>query len=91
MFEPNVNITREQLATIIYRYAVAYGYDTSAAGSIIGYTDSSYISDWAQTALIWTIGAGIIDGKDNNKLDPTGNATRAEAAAIIERFDNYIG
>lgn len=91
LFEPDVNITREQLATIIYRYAVAYGYDTSAAGSIIGYTDSAYISDWAQTALIWTIGAGIIDGKDNNKLDPTGNATRAEAAAIIERFDNFIG
>lgn len=91
LFEPNTNITREQLATIMYRYAEAYGYDISAAGSIIGFSDSYLISDWAQTALIWTIGAGIIGGKDNNMLDPRGNATRAEAAAIIERFDNYIG
>ena len=89
-FEPNSYITREQLATIMYRYAEAFGYDTSAAGNIIKYSDSALISDWAQTALIWTTGAGIIDGKDNNKLDPRGNATRAEAAAIIERFDNYI-
>lgn len=89
-FEPNSYITREQLATIMYRYAEAFGYDTSAAGNIIKYNDSSMISDWAQTALIWTTGAGIIDGKDNNMLDPRGNATRAEAAAIIERFDNYI-
>ncbi len=91
VFEPNTNITREQLATIMYRYAEAYGYDISAAGSIIGFSDSYLISDWAQTALIWTTGAGIIGGKDNNMLDPRGNATRAEAAAIIERFDNYIG
>ena len=91
LFEPNSNITREQLATIMYRYAEAYGYDTSASGSIIGFSDSAYISDWAQTALIWTIGAGIIGGREDNTLDPRGYATRAEAAAIIERFENYIG
>lgn len=89
-FDPNTNITREQLATIMYRYATAFGYDTSAAGSIIRYNDSALISDWAQTALIWTTGAGIIEGKENNRLDPRGNATRAEAAAIIERFDSFI-
>ena len=91
IFDPNSNITREQLATIMYRYAEAFGYDTSAAGSIIAFRDSAYISDWAQTALIWTIGAGIIGGRDDNTLDPGGFATRAEAAAIIERFENYIG
>lgn len=89
-FEPEANITREQLATIMYRYCEAFGYDTSETGNIIKYKDSHAISDWAQTALIWTTGAGIIDGKDNNMLDPGGNATRAEAAAIIERFDNFI-
>lgn len=89
-FEPESNITREQLAAIMYRYCEAFGYDTSAAGNIIKYKDSYAISDWAQTALIWTTGAGIIDGKDNNMLDPCGKATRAEAAAIIERFDNFI-
>ncbi len=89
-FEPESNITREQLAAIMYRYCEAFGYDTSAAGNIIKYSDSYAISDWAQTALIWTTGAGIIDGKDNNMLDPGGKATRAEAATIIERFDNFI-
>lgn len=89
-FDPNSNITREQLAAIMYRYCEAFGYDTSAAGNIIKYDDSQWISDWAQTALIWTTGAGIINGKDNNRLDPQGRATRAEAAAIIERFDSYI-
>ena len=90
MFEPDANITREQLAAIMYRYSDAFGYDISAAGNIINYNDSSRISNWAQTALIWTTGAGIINGKDGNMLDPQGKATRAEAAAIIERFDSYI-
>ncbi|MGN0182731.1 MAG: S-layer homology domain-containing protein [Candidatus Ornithomonoglobus sp.] len=90
MFEPDANITREQLAAIMYRYSDAFGYDISASGNIINYADSSRISDWAQTALIWTTGAGIINGKDGNMLDPQGNATRAEAATIIERFDSYI-
>lgn len=90
-FAPNDNITREQLAAILYRYSEAFGYDTSASGNIINYSDSASISDWAQTALIWTTGAGIITGKDNNRLDPKGNATRAEAATMIERFDDLIG
>jgi hypothetical protein len=89
-FDPNADITREQLAAIMYRYSDAFGYDISASGNIIKYNDSSQISDWAQTALIWTTGSGIIDGKDNNRLDPQGKATRAEAATIIERFDSYI-
>ncbi|MCH5211648.1 MAG: S-layer homology domain-containing protein [Oscillospiraceae bacterium] len=89
-FDPDSNITREQLAAIMYRYCEAFGYDTSAAGNIIKYNDSAKISDWAQTALIWTTGAGIMEGKDGNVLDPQGNATRAEAAAIIERFDNFV-
>ncbi|MBQ3427234.1 MAG: S-layer homology domain-containing protein [Clostridia bacterium] len=89
-FAPNDNITREQLAAILFRYSEAFGYDTSASGNIINYSDSAYISDWAQTALIWTTGAGIITGKDNNRLDPKGNATRAEAATMIERFDDLI-
>ena len=89
VFAPNDNITREQLAAILYRYSEAFGYDTSAAGNIIKFNDSTAISDWAQTALIWTTGTGIIGGKDGNRLDPKGNATRAEAATMIERFDKF--
>lgn len=89
-FAPDANITREQLAAIMYRYSLAFGYDVSAAGNIIKYSDSASISDWAQTALIWTTGASIIDGKDGNRLDPQGLATRAEAATIIGRFDDFI-
>ena len=91
LFDPNSYITREQFAAIIFRYSEAFGYDTSASGNIIKYSDSYAISDWAQRALIWTTGANIINGKDNNLLDPKGNATRAEAATIIERFDKIIG
>ena len=89
-FDPDMNITREQLATIMYRYCEAFGYDTTATGNIIKYNDSVKISDWAQTALIWTTGSGIMEGKDGNVLDPQGNATRAEAATIIERFDDFV-
>ncbi len=89
-FSPNDYVTREQFAAIIYRYSQAFGYDTSAAGNIIKFADSAKISDWAQAPLIWTTGAGIIDGKDGNMLDPKGGATRAEAATIINRFDTFI-
>lgn len=88
-FAPNQNVTREQLATILYRYAKAMGMDTSAAGSLNGFSDSSSHSDWASEALEWAVGCGLIGGKPGNKLDASGTANRAEVATIFMRFVEF--
>ena len=84
-FGPNDPITREQLALILYRYAQYKGDDVTAIGSIEGFTDKGRVSDWAQEALQWAIGSGLINGKGNNMLDPQGTATRAEIATVLMR------
>ncbi len=85
-FEPNENITREQLALIMYNYANYSGQDTSKAGNISEFTDANDISSWTKDAIVWAVGAGIVNGKGNGNLDPTGTATRAEIATIMTRF-----
>lgn len=85
-FQPNASITREQMAAILYRYAQYKGYDTSAKGSLDTFTDGSATSGWAVEAMTWAVGEGILSGKGNGKLDPTGTATRAEVAQIMMNF-----
>lgn len=86
-FGPDDAITREQLAAILWRYAqhkkcdVSVGEDTN----ILSYADALTVSEWAVPAMQWANGAGLIQGSDNN-LMPKGNATRAQAAAILHRF-----
>ena len=92
LFGPNDTITREQLAAILYRYAQHKGYDMTASADLSGYTDSGSISTWAQTAMQWANGAGLITGKSSTTLDPLGPATRAEVASILMRFcENMAG
>lgn len=81
-FGPNDNITREQLAVILWRYA---GQPTSNA-SLTGFTDIGKASDYTLTALQWAVEKGIISGKGNGTLDPTGNATRAEVAQMLMNY-----
>ena len=90
-FGPGDDINREQMAVMMYRYAQFMGYDTSIRADISKYSDSKNVSSYAQEALSWAVGAGIITGKDNQTvLDAKGNATRAECATIIMRFmENY--
>lgn len=83
---PQVNITREQLAAMLYRYAQNKKYDVSGAKSLDGYTDAQSVSSYAVPALQWACGAGVVTGKSGSKLDPKGNATRAEVAAMLMRF-----
>lgn len=83
---PQVNITREQLAAILYRYAQYKKYDVSGANSLDGYTDVQSVSSYAVPALQWANAAGVVTGKSGSKLDPKGNATRAEVAAMLMRF-----
>lgn len=87
-FGPNDKVTREQLAAILYRYAqykkcdVSVGEDTN----ILSYDDAQSISTYAIPAIQWACGAGVVTGKSGSKLDPKGNATRAEVAAMLMRF-----
>lgn len=86
-FGTNDFITREQLATILYRYAQYKGYDVSVGEdtNILSYEDAFNISEYAIPAVQWACGAGIMQG-DAAKLDPQGNATRAQVAAMLMRF-----
>ena len=83
---PQVNITREQLAAMLYRYAQNKKYNVSGAKSLDGYTDAQSVSSYAVPALQWANAAGVVNGKSGSKLDPKGYATRAEVAAMLMRF-----
>lgn len=83
---PQVNITREQLAAMLYRYAQNKKYDVSGAKSLDGYTDAQSVSSYAVPALQWANATGVVTGKSGSKLDPKGYATRAEVAAMLMRF-----
>ena len=87
-FAPNAEITREQLAAILWRYAKYKGYDVSIGEStnILSYTDFDEIGEYAIPALQWAGGEGIISGRGGGILDPRGTASRAEAAAMLQRF-----
>ncbi len=91
LFGPNDPVTREQLASIFYRYAQYKGYDVSTTGSLDSFTDKDSVSAWAQEAMKWAVGNGIINGRENNLLDPQGTATRAEIAAMLHRFIEKYG
>lgn len=86
-FGPNDNITREQMATILHRYAQHKGYDASAGESnnVSSYLDASDISEYAIPSMQWICGVGIMHG-NKSMLMPQGNATRAQVAAILRRF-----
>jgi hypothetical protein len=77
------NITREQLATLLYRYA-----DSPTAHGILNFTDNADISGYASTAIVWAVNNGIMTGYPGGTLNPQGNATRAEVASMIRRFIN---
>ena len=83
-FRPNTAITREQLAAILMNYAACIGQDVSARASLDNYTDQP--STWAQEAMQWAVAEGLISGVTNDQLQPQGNATRAQVAAILQRF-----
>ena len=83
-FQPNTAITREQLAAILMNYAQYKGQDTSARADLNGYTDQP--STWAQEAMSWAVAEGLITGVTADTLQPQGAATRAQVAAILQRF-----
>lgn len=89
-FGPDQNITREQMAAILYRYATYKKYDVSTAGDLSKFPDADKVSSYAVDAMKWANAAGLINGSDDGKLYPAGNATRAQVAAILTRFCKNI-
>lgn len=86
-FRPSRAVTREEFAQILYNYAKFKGYDLSASADLGKFPDSGQVSSWAETALGWANGNGLINGHDDGRLDPKGSTIRAQAASILMNFD----
>ena len=86
LFGPDDEITREQMAVILYGFAQAMDLDVGTTGDLSVFKDQGKVSDWAKTPLGWAIGNGLLNGKSADTLDPSGRATRAEVSAILKRF-----
>lgn len=90
-FAPNVPVTREQMATILYRYANHAGVAGDGGnGSLDGFRDASAVSGYAVQAMGWAVDRGLISGVGDQRLSPGGSATRAQVAAILQRFAENI-
>ena len=85
-FNPDSIVTREQMVTILYRYARYGGFDTTASADLSSYYDAGAVQTYALPALRWAVGMGLVNGIDSMTLDPTGGATRAQVATILTRF-----
>ena len=89
-FSPEGKITREQMAAMMRRYASFKKLDTSAKADLSTFADASAVSAWATGDMQWAVASGLLYGNNHNQLQPTANATRAQAAAILQRFATKI-
>ena len=89
-FSPKQDVTREQLAAILYRYSEYCGYRMSGGMSIAGFSDAGEVSAYARDAVKWAYGIGLIEGRTATTLAPKGTATRAEVATILMRYCKYV-
>ena len=91
-FAPMVSITREQMMTMFYGYAAYMDYNTMAVADLSAFPDGGDVSSWAEAEMGWAVANTLISGakeSDGVYLRPQGTATRAEAAAILHRFDQW--
>ena len=89
-FQPGDSITRQEFAQMLYNYAKHKGYDLTAAGDLSTFPDSNTVADWAEIAMEWANGNGLINGHDDGTIDAAGAGTRAQAASILMRFDQNL-
>lgn len=90
-FSPDSNVTREQLAAMLYRYAESYAkLNTDVTGDLNRFSDKGVISDWAKAGLSWAVGVGILNGDTTGVLRPGDSASRAETATMIQRFSKLL-
>ena len=85
-FAPDDNVSREQLVTILHRYAQKKGYATETSGTLANFADAQSVSSWAADAMSWAIQLGLVNGTDASHISPAKSATRAEVATILMRF-----
>ena len=90
LYDPDSNVTREQFAVMLYKYARFKGYDLTVTGDLTQFPDAGSISSWAETALSWANGKGLINGHENGTIDPKGSTIRAQAASIMANFDQNV-
>lgn len=93
-FDPDGELTREQMAAILYRYAEGRNLDVTARGNLSGFADASTVSGYAKDAMQWAVAEGLIGGMKNGGrmvLAPSGSATRAQVATILMRFIENCG
>lgn len=89
-FAPYADVTREQAALQMQKYAEKNGEDVSSSADLSGYTDAVQISDWAKDAVSWAVASGIMTGTSETTLAPQSNATRAQVAQILMAFDGMF-
>lgn len=90
-FAPNANVTREQMAAMLYRYARDWmGIEVSASGDLSAFSDRAKVSSWAVESVSWAVDNGIMTGYTDGTLGPGGTATRAQVATMLQRFSNLI-
>jgi len=89
-FGPNDAVTREQMAVMLAGYARYKGVDVTGGADLGAYADADGISDWAMNGMKWACGEGILSGKTGGYLDPTGTATRMEAAQMLMKFSEVL-
>ena len=90
LYDPDSNVTREQFAVMLYKYARFKGYDLTATGDLTQFPDADAISSWAETAMRWANGNELINGHENGTIDPKGSTIRAQAASIMANFDQNV-
>ena len=88
-FSPSGTVTREQIAAILYRYSAYQGYDVSARASLAGFSDQTKVSAYALESMSWAVAEGLMQGTDG-RLDPTGGATRAQVATLLQRYAAWM-
>lgn len=89
-FSPNAAVTREQLAALLCNFAAQQGMDTTARSDLSSFDDAETVSDWAQDAVSWAHAEGLLSGISATTLAPQGEATRAQLAAMLVRFSDYL-
>ena len=89
-FGPEDNITREQLSTMLFRYAKLLDMRTGGRDDLTAFSDNTLVSGWAKDAVAWAVDSGILGGYPNGTLSPSGTATRAEAAVMLRRFVEFL-
>lgn len=89
-FSPNAAVTREQLAALLCNFAAQQGIDTTARSDLSSFDDAVAVSDWAQDTVSWAHAEGLLAGTSATTLSPQGEATRAQLAAMLVRFSDYL-